>query len=235
MSRPRVLIVEDEPEILENVEFLLDAHGFSVQWAADGDTGLARFREEPPDLVVLDLRLPGISGFDLFGEMRKERPDVPVIMATSLTDEADRVTGLELGADDYVTKPYSPRELVARVKAVLRRSRAGAAPGDHALSLGPLRVDPETYRVVFFGCDVRLSRQEFGVLAAFVRHPARVYTRATLIDLVYDGEHIVTDRSVDAQVKRIRRKLQEVRGDIDPIQTVYGLGYKLNQALEDCR
>lgn len=235
MTRKKILVVEDEQDIVDVVEYVLEEHGFDVVSANDGDHGLEMFRSRRPELVVLDLGLPGISGLDLFNMMRKERSRIPVIMLTSRTDEVDRVTGLELGADDYVTKPFSPRELVARVRSVLRRVDSSAEVDEKEISVGPLTVWPDDFRTTYFGREVQLSRQEFRLLQSLVRHPARVYTRDALIDVIYDGEAIVTDRSIDAQVKRIRKKCQQVRPEYDPIQTVYGIGYKLNQELEELR
>ena len=229
----RILVVEDERHIADVVEFALKEHGFEVRVAADGDAGLREFRKWQPRLVVLDLNLPGIPGLDLLTKMRGEQPGIPLVILSARTDETDRVAGLELGADDYVTKPFSPRELVARVRSVLRRADGGVTNDPAVLEAGPLRVWPDSFRVSYFGKDVALSRNEFRLLERLVRHPARVYARDTLIDAIHDGEGVVTDRSIDAQVKRVRQRLMSIRGDLDPIQTVYGIGYKLSQSLED--
>jgi DNA-binding response OmpR family regulator len=231
----RVLVVEDERHIADVVEFALGEHGFEVRVAPDGDTGLREFRKWQPRLVILDLNLPGMPGLDLLGRMRAEQPDIPLVILSARTEEPDRVAGLEMGADDYVTKPFSPRELVARVRSVLRRAD-GVTGGDPAmLEIGPLRVWPDSFRVSYFEEDVALSRNEFRLIELLARHPARVYARDALIDAIHDGEGFVTDRSVDAQVKRVRQRLMSIRGSLDPIQAVYGIGYKLNQALEDAR
>jgi two-component system response regulator BaeR len=231
MSHELILLIEDEAAIADVVEYVLKEHGFRSRTARDGHEGYAAFRKHAPDMVLLDLNLPGIPGLDLFRRMRQERANLPVIMLTSRTDEVDRVTGLELGADDYVTKPFSPRELVARVRAVLRRHTVGAQDAKPHLRAGPLTLVPADWNATCGGMPVALSRQEFRLLEALMRHPARVFARDLLIDIIYDGETCVTDRSIDAQVKRIRQRIAEVRPGFDPIQTVYGLGYKFNGTL----
>lgn len=236
MKTKRILLVDDEQHILDVVEYVLKENAFDVVSARDGDSALRAFNDAAPDLVILDLNLPGMSGLDLFREMRQARPAVPVVMLTSRAEEIDRVLGLELGADDYVTKPFSPRELAARVRAVLRRF--DRQPGEDRRRLcvhGPLALDTDAHTLSFSGTDIPLTRAEFAFMECLVRFPARVFTRDMLIDRIYDGEHVVTDRSIDAYVKRLRRKFAEVRRDADPITTVHGLGYKLNHALEESR
>jgi DNA-binding response OmpR family regulator len=233
MPGRRILVVDDEQHILDVVVYILEEHGFEVVTAMDGDRALAMFRDERPDLVVLDLMLPGIPGLDLFREMRTVHPSVPVIMLTSRGDELDRVLGLELGADDYVTKPFSARELAARAKAVLRRSeRKEAGTSSSLLVHGPMELDTMAFSLHYFGQPIQLTRSEFRLVECLVRYPARVFTREVLIDRIYDETHIVTDRSIDAYVKRLRKKFSEVRPDVDPIETVHGLGYKLHQQME---
>lgn len=236
MKNRRILLVDDEQHIVDVVLYVLEENGFEVVSALDGDTGLKRFKECNPDLVVLDLNLPGMSGLDLFREMRRIRQDIPVLMLTSRAEEVDRVVGLELGADDYVTKPFSPRELAARVKAVLRRTdRPTAEMQQSRLAHGPIALDCEAFSLSYFGRNVPLTRTEFKFMECLVRFPAHVFTRDILIDRIYDGEHVVTDRSIDAYVKRLRKKFAEVRRSIDPIETVHGLGYKLNYGIEDLK
>jgi DNA-binding response OmpR family regulator len=226
-SMIRILLVDDEPAIADVVVYALEENGFRVAAVRDGDQGLQSFRRLQPDLVILDLGLPGLSGLDLFREMRRLRPAVPVVMLTARSEEADRIVGLELGADDYVTKPFSPRELVARVRAVLRRTQP-AAPGGHAaLRVGPIEMDAERSRVSCFGREMPLSRPEFRLLECLLREPLRTFSRDALIDCIHDGETVVTDRSIDANVKRLRAKFAEVKRGFDPIQTVYGFGYRL--------
>jgi len=236
MKKQRILLVDDEQHIVDVVVYILEENGFDVAVALDGDTGLKKFKDSRPDLVILDLNLPGISGLDLFRTMKETRRDFPVIMLTSRADEVDRILGLELGADDYVTKPFSPRELAARVKAVLRRIEPGSAvkPASR-LSHGPLDLDCDAFSLVYFGKNIPLTRSEFKFVECLVRFPAQVFTRDTLMDRIYDGDHCVTDRSIDAYVKRLRKKFAEVKRGIDPIETVHGLGYKLNQNIESAR
>jgi DNA-binding response OmpR family regulator len=227
-----ILLIDDEQHILDVVEYVLKENGFSLATALDGDTALRLFKNDLPDLVVLDLNLPGLSGLELFQEMKHHDPGVPVIMLTSRSKEVDRVLGLEMGADDYVTKPFSPRELAARVRAVLRRTRKGSsAAGSGLIRHGPLEINPQGYMLKYYGRQILLTRQEFRLLKALVRYPARVFTRDNLIQRIYDGDTYVTDRSIDACVKRIRRKLEEVQPGIDPICTVYGVGYKFNETI----
>jgi DNA-binding response OmpR family regulator len=232
MRGETILLVDDEQHIVDVVEYVLKEHGFTVKTALDGDNGLRVFRSTDPDLVLLDLNLPGMGGIDLFHEMRRLRPAAPIIMLTSRTDETDRVLGLELGADDYVTKPFSPRELAARVRAVLRRTGNGKTPED-TLRVGAVALDPTAFTLLYHGEPIAASRLEYRLMECLLRNPARVFPRAHLIDAIYDGEAIVTDRCIDAQIKRLRKKFQAVAPDYDPIQTVYGIGYKLSPDLED--
>ncbi|MEI6808926.1 MAG: response regulator transcription factor [bacterium] len=236
MKPKRILIIDDEQHIVDVVDYILKENGFDTLVAKDGDTGLKKFKDANPDLVVLDLNLPGIAGLDLFREMRKLRPAAPVIMLTSRSEEIDRVVGLELGADDYVTKPFSPRELAARVKTVLRRVETPAVNETRSrLSFGPIVMDCEAFTLSFSGRPVPLTRSEFKLMECLVRYPAQVFTRDTLIDRIYEADHIVTDRSIDAYIKRLRRKFAEIRRIADPIETVHSLGYKLNQSIENVK
>lgn len=229
----RVLVIDDEQHIVDVVVYILEENSFEVLTAPDGEAGLLLFQKESPDLVILDLTLPGMSGLDLFGMMREISPEIPVIMLTSRNEEIDRVLGLELGADDYVTKPFSTRELAARVKTILRRANGrDAEQPDSVLVHGPIEVDGASYSVKYFGQLLKLTRSEFRLVECLVRYPARVFTRDALIDRIYDDQHVVTDRSIDAYVKRIRRKFSEVRAGVNPIETVHGMGYKLNLDVE---
>ncbi len=228
----RVLIVDDEKPIVDVIEYILKENGFETIAAFDGNSGLAKFKQAAPDLVVLDLNLPGISGLDLFREMRRLRPDAAIIMLTTRSDEIDRVVGLELGADDYVTKPFSARELAARVKTILRRA-AGAAvePARQKISHGPLALDCDAFSITYFGRPVTLTRSEFKLVECLVRHPAQVFSRDSLMDRIYDDNHIVAERSIDAYIKRLRKKFADAHPGADPIETVHGLGYKLNSKI----
>ena len=227
-----VLLIDDEPHIADVVVYVLEENGFKTSTALSGEAGLKTFRARKPDLVVLDLNLPGISGLDLFRQIKALDAGVPVIMLTARSEEVDRILGLEIGADDYVTKPFSPRELAARVRAVLRRGRAAPAASEK-LRHGPFELDPAAYILTYCHRRVPFTRQEFRLLEALIRFPARVFTRESLMERIYEGENFAADRSIDAHVKRIRKKLAEVRPSPDPIQTVYGIGYKLNQDLEN--
>jgi DNA-binding response OmpR family regulator len=236
---PEVLVVDDEQHILDVVVYVLEEAGFTVASAMDGDTALAAVRRSPPDLVILDLTMPGLSGWDLFRAMRAAIPTLPVIMLTSRSDEIDRVLGLELGADDYVTKPFSSRELLARVRNILRRTgaatapQASSAPAPGAAAYGALSLDPDSFCAVAHGCRIQLTRGEFLLMEGLVRYPARVFTRDNLIARLYDGEHPVSDRSVDAYIKRLRHKLRELDLPCMPICTIHGIGYKMNAALAE--
>jgi DNA-binding response OmpR family regulator len=227
----KILIVEDEGDIADVIAFVLHQDGFDTTVAADGDLALRLFNTESPDLVILDLSLPGLCGIDLFHRFRAAAPGIPIIIATSRSEEVDRIAGLEMGADDYVTKPFSARELAARVRAVLRRLQRSSVVSTKVFRAGGIVVDLEELRVEYNGQPVAVSHQELHLLACLVRHPARIYPRDVLIELIYDNEPVVTDRTVDAQVKRIRRKFNELPDGVDPIQTVYGMGYKLRADL----
>jgi len=219
-----ILVVDDEPKIVKQARDYLERGGFRVIEAGDGKTALVRARSERPDLVVLDLNLPEMDGLDVCRALRRES-DVPVIMLTARVEETDRLIGLELGADDYITKPFSPRELVARVRAVLRRVHGGVhQPG--IVRAGDLEIDLEGHRVTRAGETIRLTRTEFNVLATLAQHPGQTLTRAQLLDrlhgVVYDG----FDRSVDAHIKNLRRKLEPDAAEPRYVLTVYGVGYK---------
>jgi DNA-binding response OmpR family regulator len=234
MNPARLLLVDDERHIVDVVEHVLKEQGFEVTVAMDGDAGLKAFEQSRPDLVLLDLTLPGIPGLELFKEIRGLCPATPVIMLTSRAEEIDRILGLELGADDYVTKPFSNRELVARVKALLRRTQPGNERSEgQVLVRGPLSIDREAYTVSLSGERIDLTRAEFRLIECLARYPARVFTRDVLIDQIYDGEHVVTERSVDTYVKRLRQKVSEMKPELNPIETVHGFGYKFNQELTE--
>jgi two-component system catabolic regulation response regulator CreB len=225
---PKILVVEDEPAIAESLAYSLRRDGFTVTVAP---TLAAAEREAPhADLVVLDLMLPDGSGFDLIGQIRRDKQGTAVIVLSSRDGEADRVAALETGADDYVTKPFSPREIVARVRAVLRRAaptsgNPSAAPA--APSSVPLTVDEATRRATVNGKIMDLTRVEFDLLACMLAAPGRVFTRAQLIDRVWGDGFAITDRTVDSHVKGLRRKVAEAGGDAGLIETVRGVGYRV--------
>ena len=221
---PMILVVDDEPKIVRLVSDYLEAAGFSVSSARTGDEALMRARTAPPDLVILDLGLPGTDGLDVTRALRRAG-DVPIIMLTARDDETDKLIGLELGADDYVTKPFSSRELVARVRAVLRR-RAGAGASD-VLRAADLVLDLPRLRVTRAGEAVDLTATEFALLAAMARQPGRVFTRSQLLDAIHGVAFESYERAIDAHVKNIRRKLEPTPRSPRYLLTVYGVGYRL--------
>ena len=220
----RILIVDDEPKIIRLVADYLGAAGFEVTTAGSGDEALMRARTERPDLVVLDLGLPGLDGLDVTRELRRDG-ELPIIMLTARDDETDRIIGLELGADDYVTKPFSPRELVARVRAVLRR-HTGSAHGE-TLRAGDLEMDLPRMRLTRGTAAIDLTATEFSLLAAMARHPGRVFTRSQLLDAIHGVAFESYERAIDAHVKNIRRKLEPDPRTPRYLLTVYGVGYRL--------
>lgn len=222
---PRILVVEDEPAIAESVAYALGRDGFSVSVAATASD--AEALADSADLVVLDLMLPDGSGFDLIGKWRKTRR-TPIIVLSSRDGEADRVAALETGADDYVTKPFSPREVVARVRAVLRRSQAEL--GLSTAAPLPISVDAATRRALVHGSILELTRVEFDVLACLLDNPGRVYSRADLIDRVWGDGFAITDRTIDSHVKALRKKVAEAGADPGLIETVRGVGYRVTDA-----
>jgi len=220
----KILIVDDEPKIVRLVADYLEAAGFGTLTARSGDEALMRVRTEAPDLVVLDLGLPGLDGLDVTRTMRRDG-ELPIIMLTARDDETDRIIGLELGADDYVTKPFSPRELVARVRAVLRR-HAGTGQAE-VVRAGDLSLDVPRMRVMRGDQPVALTATEFTLLAAMARHPGRVFTRSQLLDAIHGVAFESYERAIDAHVKNIRRKLEPDPRAPRHLLTVYGVGYRL--------
>jgi two-component system alkaline phosphatase synthesis response regulator PhoP len=229
MAFQTILVVDDEPHIVEVVQDYLKQAGFRVLTARDGQTALTLARHEHPDLVVLDLMLPGgLDGLDVCRQLRQDPglADVPIIMLTARTEETDRLIGLELGADDYITKPFSPREVVARVRAVLRRAKKdGPPPG--IVRVGELTVDLAKRCVTVGGQIVSLTPTEFDLLAVLARNPGRPFTRAQLMDMVYDVAYAGYDRAVDSHIKNLRRKIEPDPREPRYVLTVYGVGYKL--------
>ena len=226
----RVLLIEDEPAIAENILFALRTEHFEAVWASTGGEGLKEAGSQSFDLVILDIGLPDISGYDACRQILAVSPDTPVLFLTARDGELDRVLGLELGADDYVTKPFSPRELTARVRAILRRSgRQHAAAGARAAS-GLLVHDPERALVLCRGKALELARTEYRLLTALMAHPGRVFSRDQLMELAWDDPVAASDRTVDAHVKLLRAKLRVAAPDADPIETRRGLGYALRES-----
>lgn len=224
MAETRILLVEDERDLLELLKYNLDREGYDVATAETGEDGLKQVRNQPPDLILLDLMLPAMDGLEVCRGL-KARPDtasIPVVMLTAKGEEGDIVRGLELGADDYITKPFSPRVLMARIKAVLRRAEAD---GDErrTLEAGGVRIDLDRHEVIVEGDTVDLTATEFKLLTLLVSRPARVFTRQQIIDALHEGFAAVTDRSVDVQVVALRRKLGPAG---KRIETVRGVGYR---------
>ncbi|MGZ5041810.1 MAG: response regulator, partial [Usitatibacter sp.] len=217
----RILIVEDEPKLAKLLDDYLRASGYDTECIGDGREVVPAVQRRRPDLILLDLMLPGLGGLDVFKAVRAVA-DIPVVMVTALVEEVDRLVGLELGADDYICKPYSPREVVARVKAVLRR---GAHERD-AKAAG-LALDESRYEAILDGVLLDLTPVEFRLLKTLAARPGRIFPRAELLDSLYADHRVVADRTVDSHVKNLRRKLQKVRGDEDLVRSVYGVGYKL--------
>ncbi len=228
-----VLVVDDDANVVELTRLYLERDGYRVVAASDGARGLALAREEQPSLVVLDVMLPSVNGLDVCRTLREESA-VPIIMLTARVEEDDRLAGLDLGADDYVTKPFSPRELAARVRAVLRRAAHDNSHGEPAtLSCGPVELDQRARRVTVGGSELRLTPTEFRLLTLLMRQPGRTFTRDEIIDRALGDDFDGFDRTVDAHVSSLRRKLAAAPGgSAKLIQTVYGSGYRMNYSLE---
>jgi two-component system response regulator BaeR len=213
-------IVEDEPELAALVADYVRAAGYTPTLFADGALALQALRTATPALVVLDLMLPGLDGLSLCRALR-EFSDVPVVMVTARVEEIDRLLGLEAGADDYVCKPFSPRELVARIKAILRRS-------GHAAQPSVVAIDDSTRRIAIHGKPLDLTPSEFALLAVLARRPGQVFSRAQLLDLAFHDSLDVTDRAIDSHIKNVRRKIEAVAPGLEPIHSIYGLGYRFD-------
>jgi two-component system OmpR family response regulator len=224
----RILVADDDAHIRDVVRFALEKAGHQVREAADGKAALAEFARASADLVVLDILMPEIDGLEVCREMRRAST-VPILFLSSRDEELDRVLGLELGADDYVVKPFSPRELVARVKGILRRAQRSAAPeqetASEVIERGALRVDVDRHACSWAGRAITLTVTEFDLLHSLLGMPGKVYTREELVERAYGAGHHITDRTVDSHVRRIRKKFKQCGAD--PIETVYGLGYRL--------
>jgi two-component system, OmpR family, catabolic regulation response regulator CreB len=223
--KPRILIVEDEPGIADTLQYALRTEGFEPVWCATGAAGLADAAAVTPALVILDVGLPDASGFEVFKQLRANAPQLPVIFLTARSDEIDRVVGLELGADDYVPKPFSPRELVARVRTILRRATVSPATPAPSAPPSPLQIDAGKRQVRFYGQLLELSRYEYGLLQTLAARPGYVFSRETLLDRVWDDASDSLDRTVDAHVKTLRAKMKQVAPGLEPIRTHRGSGY----------
>jgi len=247
----RVLIAEDESGIADTLQYVLKSDGFAPVWCATAQEALTQFAAEPPAIAILDVGLPDMNGFELFKRLQVINregggPEVPMLFLTARNDEIDRVVGLELGADDYIAKPFSPRELVARVRTILRRSGRsvgtpeGAATSAPAASRSttppsttpqPFALDLERMQIRFYGRLLELSRYEYGLLRLLIQRPGRVFTRDELLAQVWDDASDSFDRTVDAHVKTLRAKLREIAPEVEPIRTLRGTGYALNEDL----
>ncbi|MEJ8812144.1 two-component system response regulator CreB [Variovorax ureilyticus] len=241
-SNPRILIAEDESGIADTLQYVLRTDGFAPVWCPTAEEAIAQFTAEPPALAILDIGLPDMNGFDLFKRLQSlpGGAQVPMLFLTARSDEIDRVVGLELGADDYVAKPFSPRELVARVRTILRRSgrngqngpsTAATAPATAPAPAMPFAVDAERMQIRYYGRLLELSRYEYGLLRLMVQRPGRVFTRGELLRLVWDESSESFDRTVDAHIKTLRAKLKAIAPDVEPIRTLRGTGYALNEEL----
>ncbi len=222
---PRMLLIEDEESFGEALQYQLEREGYDVERVMDGIEGLERFKTAGADLVVLDLMLPGMSGEDICKEIRR-RSNVPIVMLTAKDDELDKVLGLELGADDYVTKPFSTRELAARIKAVLRRSGSDSMSADGVLEAGGIRLDPDRFEVTVRGEPVHLPRKEFELLELLLENAGRVLSRETLLDRIWGPDYFGDSRTLDVHVKRLRSKCEEEPHNPKHLITIRGLGYK---------
>lgn len=226
----KILIVEDEESLADPLSYLLEKEGFSTVWAADGPAALEAFESNEVDLVLLDLMLPGMSGTDVCRKLRANS-SVPIIMVTARDSEIDKVVGLELGADDYVTKPYSTRELIARIRAVLRRGGESTAeeesePNGDVLTGGRVTMDVERHSVLVDGQPVRMPLKEFDLLEYLMRNAGRVLTRSQLIDMIWGADYVGDTKTLDVHVKRLRSKIEEEPSKPKQLVTVRGLGYK---------
>jgi two-component system catabolic regulation response regulator CreB len=224
--KQKVLIVEDEPAIADTIQYALETEGFEIFCLSSGQTVLSRLEKEMPDVVILDIGLPDINGLELCKEIRKKHT-VPIIFLTARAAEVDKVVGLEIGGDDYVTKPFSPRELSARVKALLRRTYNSSAYSIHGQGL--FHVDESRKQIFFTGTPLELSKYEYQILKTFIRRPGHVYSRNQLMDLCWEEPDCSLDRTVDAHIKNIRNKLRTVNPETDPIVTHRGMGYSLKE------
>lgn len=230
MEKPTILVVEDEPAIADTIQYALESEGFRCLRLEVGAGVVEVLDRQPVALVVLDIGLPDVSGIEVCRRIR-QRHEVPVIFLTARGGEVDRVVGLELGADDYVIKPFSPRELAARAKAVLRRARSAGGAAQSPPSGTAFKLDEERRQITYFGRPLELSRYEYKLLAVLLKRPGRVYSRDELLELVWDAPEASLDRTVDAHVKNLRAKLRDIRPDVDPIATHRGMGYSLKEGL----
>jgi two-component system catabolic regulation response regulator CreB len=228
MDKPAILIIEDEPSVADNISYALSTEGYEPLWRNTGKDGLTALEETQVDLVILDIGLPDVNGFDLCRQIR-ELSRVPIIFLTARGEEIDRIAGLEMGGDDYMTKPFSPRELTARVRAILRRTQNQREEPPAANSYGPFEVDSERLAIRYQGEALSLTRYEYRLLELFIRRPGRVFSRDMLMEQVWEEPDASMDRTVDAHIKSLRAKMRSIQPDDDPIQTHRGTGYALKE------
>jgi len=230
---PSVLVVDDDPHIRQLLVFALEKAGLSAREAEDGEAALAAVSREAPDLVVLDINMPKLDGLEVCRRLRA-MGDLPILFLSSRDDEIDRVLGIELGGDDYVTKPFSPREVTARVQAILRRARkpaaAAPAPSEAVMSHGKLSLDPESWVASWAGTEVALTVTEFGILKILLGGPSRVFSRDAIIDRLHGPGFAITDRTIDSHVRNLRSKFAE-HGGSDVVETRAGVGYRLGSCV----
>jgi two-component system catabolic regulation response regulator CreB len=226
---PPILLVEDEPAIADTVVYALSTDGFSPRWVGSGEAALAAAADTRFALAIIDIGLPDINGLELFRQLQRACPALPVIFLTARSSEIDRVVGLEMGADDYVAKPFSPRELVARVRTVLRRAQRLAVAAEQPVAPAAFETDDERKLIRFHGTALDLSRIEYRLLKVLVERPGRVYSRDELMERAWDDPGAAFDRTVDAHVKTLRAKLRAIAPDEDPIVTHRGMGYSLRE------
>ncbi len=227
----KILIVDDDAHIRDVLTYALKNEGFTIVEAENGRIALEKFSSEQPDLVILDIMMPELDGISVCRELRKSHA-TPIIFLSSRDDEIDRVLGLELGGDDYISKPFSPRELIARVRAVLRRvnpAESAAPEPESQLQQGQLKIDLDQFKVFWGEQEIILTVTEFALLRTLIQHPGRVFSRQTLMDTAYDFNNVVSDRTIDSHMRRVRAKLSQAGAN--PIETVHGVGYKLG----DCQ
>ena len=228
-ANARILLVEDESSIADNIQYALKAASFEVIWVSSGQQALSAFLNQALDLVILDIGLPDMDGFEVCRQLRAQS-DLPILFLSARSDEIDRVVGLELGADDYICKPFSPRELVARVKTNLRRSQLSAVSdrSQGSKAVGLLSLDITSRTVLFAGESVDVTRYEFGILEVMIHHPKRVYSREELLLKVWSEPDTSIDRVVDTHIKTLRAKLKAIDSSLEPIKTHRGIGYSLD-------
>lgn len=223
-----ILVADDDRHILDIITFALEKAGMRVTLTENGQQAVEAFAAHQPDLIVLDINMPEMDGLEVCRAVRKTS-DTPILFLSSRDDEIDRILGLEIGGDDYVTKPFSPRELVARINAILKRTRPSAQSDPAVLRHGLLEICPDRHTAMWNGMDIKLTAMEFSILEMLVRQPRRVFSRENIMDVAYGQDVVVSDRTIDSHIRHIRQKLTDA-GGLGLIETVHGVGYKLTQA-----